>query len=117
MSSPTTSQPPMSTMLQQAGYRPEPFKEPNITPVSFDKLRIMQLSDNATTPTKATPGSAGIDFYSSESVIIPPGKQYKVHTDICVEIPSGHYGQLKSRSGLSLNHRLNVNAGVIDSDY
>ena len=34
-----------------------------------------------------------------------------------MEIPNQYYGQLKSRSGLCSKHRINVNAGVIDSDY
>ena len=34
-----------------------------------------------------------------------------------MEIPEGHYGQIKSRSGLALKKRISIGAGVIDRDY
>ena len=45
------------------------------------------------------------------------GEQKLIYTDISMEIPPGHYGQLKSQSGIALKHRINIGAGVIDSDY
>ena len=33
------------------------------------------------------------------------------------EIPFGCYGRIASRSGLSINHGLDIGAGVVDPDY
>ena len=40
-----------------------------------------------------------------------------VDTGVQIEIPSGCYGRVAARSGLSVNHGLDVGAGVIDPDY
>ena len=40
-----------------------------------------------------------------------------IHTDICMEIPQGMFGKINPRSGLSVKHHIDTNAGVIDSDY
>jgi deoxyuridine 5'-triphosphate nucleotidohydrolase len=37
--------------------------------------------------------------------------------DIAVDIPEGHFGLIKPRSGLALKHQISVDAGVIDRDY
>lgn len=40
-----------------------------------------------------------------------------VRTGVTVELPEGTYGRVTSRSGLSLNHGIEVGAGTIDRDY
>jgi dUTP pyrophosphatase len=32
-------------------------------------------------------------------------------------LPPGTYGHIAPRSGLALNHQINVHAGVIDADF
>ena len=66
------------------------------------------------TPTRATEGSAGLDFYSPADYIIPPHGQLLVPTQIKLQIPLGYYGRLASKSGLAILH---VGAEVIDPDY
>jgi dUTP pyrophosphatase len=66
---------------------------------------------------RGTPCAAGIDLVSTESVFIPPRGNAHISTGIKVEIPSGFFGMVKSRSGLSFKYGLEVGAGVIDSDY
>jgi len=80
-------------------------------------LKIKLLSKNAKTPTRGTPGSAGLDLYAAESFAIEDGKITKVNTDIAVAIPFGYEGKIKPRSGLASNHGIDTLAGVIDSDY
>jgi deoxyuridine 5'-triphosphate nucleotidohydrolase len=40
-----------------------------------------------------------------------------ISTGLQVAIPSKYYGRIAPRSGLALNHFIDVGAGVIDADY
>ena len=81
------------------------------------ELPFVKMSTNAVTPTRATEGSVGLDFYSPADYIIPPHSQLLIPTQIKLRIPLGHYGRLASKSGLAILHQLHVGAGVIDPDY
>ena len=86
-------------------------------PTPLDILKVKLLSEHAKVPYRASTSAAGYDIYSAENALIAPGQYKLIHTDISMEIPNNHYGQIKSRSGLSLKHGINVQAGTIDSDY
>lgn len=79
----------------------------------------IELGVDAHMPTKATPGSAGFDLKASERKLIYAGTAKLVATGIKLAIPAGYEAQVRSRSGMSLNHNVIVlNApGTIDSDY
>ena len=81
------------------------------------KLSVTLHSCNAIIPTKGSAQSAGYDLYAAEDVTIPAMDNGLISTDISVVLPSGTYGRIASRSGLSLKHNLMVGAGVIDYDY
>ena len=81
------------------------------------ELPFVKMSTDAVTPTRATEGSVGLDFYSPANYIIPPHSQLLIPTQIKLRIPLGHYGRLASKSGLAILHQLHVGAGVIDPDY
>ena len=83
----------------------------------YIELPFVKISANAVTPTRATGGSAGLDFYSPADYIIPPHGQLLVPTQVKLQIPLGYYGRLASKSGLAILHQLHVGAGVIDPDY
>ncbi len=72
-------------------------------------------------PTRATPGSAGLDLPAdiSEDLTLAVGARALVPTGFAVALPEGWEGQVRPRSGLALRHGLTVlNApGTIDSDY
>ena len=85
--------------------------------MEFIKLPFVRMSPDAVTPTRATEGSVGLDFYSLADYIIPPYNQLLVPTQIKLQIPLGYYGRLASKSGLAILHQLHVGAGVIDPDY
>jgi len=70
-------------------------------------------------PRYMTEGAAGLDLRADEAVELAPGERRLVPTGISVEIPAGHEGQVRPRSGLALRHGVGmVNApGTIDSDY
>jgi len=68
-----------------------------------------------------TPGAAGVDLHAvvDDAVIVRMGEIRKIPTGLFVEIPQGFEGQVRARSGLSLEKGLALpNApGTIDSDY
>jgi dUTP pyrophosphatase len=82
-------------------------------------LRVAKLKDNAVIPTRAHPGDAGLDLYSTESAHLGPGERWSVGTGIALEIPEGHAGLVLPRSGLAREHGIAlVNApGLIDAGY
>ena len=81
------------------------------------ELPFVKMSVTAVTPTRATEGSIGLDFYGPSDYIIPPHSQLLIPTQIKLQIPLGHYGRLASKSSLAILHQLHVGAGVIDLDY
>jgi dUTP pyrophosphatase len=70
-------------------------------------------------PRYETAGAAGLDLRADEPVSLAPGERRLVPTGLAVEIPPGHEGQVRPRSGLAVRHGVGmVNApGTIDSDY
>jgi dUTP pyrophosphatase len=70
-------------------------------------------------PRYETPGSAGLDLRADEAFTLAPGERRLVPTGLALEIPAGHEGQVRARSGLAVRHGVAlVNApGTIDSDY
>jgi len=83
------------------------------------KVLLKRLSQRSIIPTYMTGGSSGMDLYSAEEKIIPPGKWEVISTGIAVEIPYGYEGEVRSRSGLAKNYGVFVlnSPGTIDSDY
>jgi dUTP pyrophosphatase len=83
------------------------------------ELRVIKLKDNAVIPTRAHPGDAGLDLYSTEIAHLGPGERWAVGTGIALEIPEGHAGLVLPRSGLAREHGITlVNApGLIDAGY
>jgi dUTP pyrophosphatase len=70
-------------------------------------------------PRYETAGSAGLDLRADEPFALAPGERRLVPTGLALEIPPGHEGQVRPRSGLAVRHGIAlVNApGTIDSDY
>jgi len=54
-----------------------------------------------------------------EPVSLNPGEIRLIPTGVAVSIPPGYEGQIRPRSGLSLNHGIGMvnSPGTIDSDY
>jgi dUTP pyrophosphatase len=70
-------------------------------------------------PRYETGGAAGLDLRADEGFALAPGERRLVPTGLALELPQGHEGQVRPRSGLALRHGVGmVNApGTIDSDY
>lgn len=74
------------------------------------------------TPTRGTPGSAGIDFYVPDDYPdnlceVKPGERYFIPSGIKANIPDGYALIAMNKSGVSLKKNLMVGACVVDSDY
>ena len=80
-------------------------------------LNVSKLVPHATLPSRATPTSCGFDLFSADSYVILPGHRVVVSTGISVQLPSGTYGRIASRSGLAVKHGLNILADVVDPGY
>jgi dUTP pyrophosphatase len=90
-------------------------------------LQVKLLRKGAKAPTRATPGSAGVDLYACLGsdddptllLTIPAGTRTVIPIGIVAVIPEGHVGLCCPRSGLARHHGVTVlNApGVIDEDY
>ena len=80
-------------------------------------LNYELLHEEALAPTQAHQGDVGWDLSSIEDVYIEPWENQKVRTGLHLEIPLGYYIQLAPRSGLSLQCKLMVMAGIIDRSY
>ncbi|XP_034290593.1 deoxyuridine 5'-triphosphate nucleotidohydrolase, mitochondrial [Pantherophis guttatus] len=80
-------------------------------------LRFVKLTDNAFAPSKGSSRAAGYDLYSAYDCEVPAVGKAVVKTDIQVALPTGCYGRVAPRSGLAVNHFIDVGAGVIDEDY
>lgn len=80
-------------------------------------LKVKLLSPHAKAPTRSSSRAAGYDLYASEDLSIAGNFRMLVPTDISLAIPAGHYGRIAPRSGLALNHGIDVGAGVVDEDY
>lgn len=81
------------------------------------KVKIQLVNPFAKYPRKASPLSAGWDLHSVETRTINPMERVRVRTGVIFEIPGGWYGRVAPRSGLAVQHGIDVLAGVIDSDY
>lgn len=84
------------------------------------QLRIKNTSHHPL-PAYETVGASGMDLraFITEPITLQPMARQLIPTGLFVEIPHGHEGQVRPRSGLSIKHGITlINAvGTIDSDY
>ena len=87
----------------------------------MDAQSFLIWSETGKIPKYATSGSSGFDIEAklAESVTISRGEIVKIPTGLKFAVPQAHEVQIRSRSGLTLNHGIVVanSPGTIDSDY
>ena len=88
-----------------------------MTNIETIKLPYLKTLPTACMPTRATLRSVGLDLYSPTNVLIPAHDKVLVDLGIALQIPTGYYGWIASRSGLAIHHHIHVGAGVVDPDY
>jgi dUTP pyrophosphatase len=83
------------------------------------QLKRLPHSEGLQLPDYATPGAAGMDVVSAESLTLAPGARAAVATGFAIAIPEGFEVQVRPRSGLALKHGITClnTPGTIDSDY
>jgi dUTP pyrophosphatase len=83
------------------------------------EVTVRRLRDDATLPSQAYDGDAGLDLAACEAFTLDPGERAVVPTGIAVEIPEGYAGFVQPRSGLAARHGIGLvnSPGLIDSGY
>jgi len=80
-------------------------------------LYVKKMHVDAKIPTRFHEDDAGYDLYSYDNVIFAPYERKPVHTGIAIQVPRGHVGLVKSRSGWAFKQGVDAKAGVIDAGY
>jgi dUTP pyrophosphatase len=83
------------------------------------ELPVTRLHEEASLPTRAYEGDAGLDLSACERVELEPGERAVVSTGLTVAIPDGHAGFVQPRSGLAARHGISVlnSPGLVDAGY
>lgn len=76
----------------------------------------VKLDEGAITPTRAHDTDAGADLYTPFEFWVEPNTSEVINTGVHVELPHGHVGMIKSKSGLNVKHGI-LTEGVIDEGY
>lgn len=74
------------------------------------------MLDKGAKVSRAHPWDAGLDLYAMEDGYIRSNQRRTFDTGVHVEIPEGYYGEIRSRSGLMVNHGITTD-GTIDAHY
>lgn len=87
--------------------------------ITLYTVKIKKLNEEAIIPNFAHKGDAGMDLYSIEEVVIPPGKTALIKTGISIQLPKMTEAQVRPRSGLALKNSITVlnTPGTIDEGY
>ncbi|GAA8145386.1 dUTP diphosphatase [Helicobacter pylori] len=83
------------------------------------KIKIQKIHPNALIPKYQTEGSSGFDLHAVEEVVIKPHSVGLVKIGIYLSLEVGYELQVRTRSGLALNHQVMVlnSPGTVDNDY
>ncbi len=83
------------------------------------KIKIQKIHPSALIPKYQTEGSSGFDLHAVEEVTIKPHSVGLVKIGICLSLEVGYELQVRTRSGLALNHQVMVlnSPGTVDNDY
>lgn len=76
----------------------------------------IKLDEGAIAPVRAHETDAGLDLISPVNSFVPAGGSSVIDTGVHVEIPEGHYGDIKTKSGLNIRHNI-MTDGTIDEGY
>jgi dUTP pyrophosphatase len=86
------------------------------TKVADLPIKVKKLHEDSKLPVRAHSTDAGIDLFTYEDFTLEMLERKLVGTGVAIQIPEGHVGFIKEKSGLA-NKGLEVKGGVIDSSY
>jgi dUTP pyrophosphatase len=78
---------------------------------------MILVGEGGLVPTRAYPGDAGDDLYTSCRTVILPHSNENIPTGIRVKLPEGYYGRIVGRSSTIERYGLEVLEGIIDNGY
>jgi dUTP pyrophosphatase len=90
-----------------------------VSPPLLKLVRVGQRGPPLELPSYQSGAAAGLDLRADEGCTLAPGERRLVPTGLAVELPPGHEGQVRPRSGLALKHGIGMvnGPGTIDEDY
>lgn len=81
-------------------------------------LKVKKMVPHAKLPVRMTKSAAGLDVFTVENKLVPPGKMTTMRTGIAVECPEGHYIEAHIRSSWGKKGIRFANCtGIIDEDF
>lgn len=80
-------------------------------------LSLKYIAEPGCEPVYGNDHAAGLDLRAAESVALFVGVDTAVRTGLRVEIPPGHVGLIRGRSGLAFRQNIFGFEGTIDEDY
>ena len=87
------------------------------------KIKRLAHGHDLELPSYQSAGAAGLDLRAAVSADAPlmlaPGERALVPTGLSIELPPGHEGQVRPRSGLAIKSGISLinTPGTIDEDY
>jgi len=78
---------------------------------SLPSLRFVKQTENARTPIRKTPKSAGVDLYSAYDVTLPARGNALISPHLQIQLPEGCYGRIGPRSVMAIEHHIDVGGG------
>ena len=82
-----------------------------------NQLLVQILEQNGKVPTRVTEFAAGYDLYSTKEITLKAKTRQGISMEIAILVPSGTNGRIAPRSGLALEHSIDIGACVVDEDY
>ena len=85
------------------------------------EMKIQRLTETAKIPERGSDAAAGYDLFAdiAEATEIAPGETKMIGTGLAIAVPTGYFGGIFARSGLSCKEGLRPAncVGVVDADY
>lgn len=82
------------------------------------KLRFIKTDKDVPNPEYIRKGDIAFDLRSNEADYALKSGEWKIFkTGLKLEIPEGHVGNIRDRSGLPAKHAIHTMGGIIDPNY